>query len=164
MGSGTAIYGGIAAGSQGVAINTDLLCNLEVLDSNVSAKHGGFTGGVIQAETCAPNTEIGKIHGSISYDYTESDWNRYHLTTDADQGLFAGESTQSNQKEYVRQGVSTNLYGKLSEVYAFDAMYHNVALKCLLPVDFLLRPKLNKKNSIPILVQRCISTLTHKPK
>ncbi|WP_297426344.1 TonB-dependent receptor [uncultured Acinetobacter sp.] len=121
MGSGTAIYGGIAAGSQGVAINTDLLCNLEVLDSNVSAKHGGFTGGVIQAETCAPNTEIGKIHGSISYDYTESDWNRYHLTTDADQGLFAGESTQSNQKEYVRQGVSTNLYGKLSEVYAFDA-------------------------------------------
>lgn len=121
VGSGTAIYGALSGGSQGVAINTDLLCNLEVLDSNVSAKYGGFTGGVIQADTCAPNTEIGKIHGSVTYDYTESDWNRYHIKTDADKGLFQGESTQSNQKEYVRQGVSTNIYGKLSEVYAFDA-------------------------------------------
>lgn len=121
VGSGSTTYGGISGGSQGVAINTDLLCNLEVLDSNVSAKHGGFTGGVIQAETCAPRTEIGKIHGNITYDYTESNWNRYHLKTDADKGLFKGESTQSNQKEYVRQGVSTNIYGKLSEVYSFDA-------------------------------------------
>jgi len=120
MGSGTANYGAVTGGSQGVAINTDLLCNLEVLDSNVSAKHGGFTGGVIQADTCAPNTEIGKLHGSVTYDYTESDLNRYHLKTDADKGLFDGESTQANQKEYVRQGISANVYSKLSEVYGFD--------------------------------------------
>lgn len=119
-GSNTGEYGIPNVGSQGVAINTDLLCNLEVLDSNVSAKHGSFTGGVINAETCAPDTEIGKIHGSVTYDYTESDWNRYHLETDADKGLFEGESTQSNQKEYVRQGISSNLYGKLSDIYGFD--------------------------------------------
>lgn len=120
MGSGGINHGGPAGGSQGVAINTDLLCALEVLDSNVSAKFGGFTGGVIQAETCSPQTEIGKIHGSITYDYTESDWNHYHLTTDADKGLFEGESTQGNQKEYIRQGISTNLYSRLSEIYGID--------------------------------------------
>lgn len=115
VGAGTSIYGGIDAGSQGVALNTDLLCNLELLDSNISAKHGGFTGGVISADTCAPTSEIGKIHGSISYDYTSSDWVSYHLKTDADKGLFDGESSQENQKQYTRQGLSTNIYSKLSE-------------------------------------------------
>ena len=119
-GSNAGEYGITDVGSQGIAINTDLLCSLEVLDSNVSAKYGSFAGGVISADTCAPNTEIGKIHGSISYDYTESDWNRYHLKTDADKGLFDGESTQENQKEYVRQGISANVYSKLSEVYGID--------------------------------------------
>lgn len=129
-GSGTTNYGAVSGGSQGVAINTDLLCNLEVLDSNISAKHGGFTGGVVQAETCAPKSEIGKVHGSITYDYTESDWNHYHLKTDADKGLFEGASTQSNQKEYVRQGVSANIFAKLSEVYGFDlyASQHKSAI------------------------------------
>ncbi len=120
MGSGDAAYGSLSGGSQGVAINTDLLCSLDVLDSSVSAKYGRFIGGVIQAETCAPKTEIGKVHGRVSYDYTESDFNRYHIKTDADQDLFDGESTQANQKQYKRQGISANVYSKLSEVYGLD--------------------------------------------
>lgn len=119
-GSGTGNYGAISGGSQGVALNTDLLCNLEVLDSNISAKYSGFTGGVIQADTCTPTTPIGQIHGSVTYDYTSSDWSSYYLTTDADKNLFEGESTQSNQKDYTRQGLSTNIYGKLSEQLGFD--------------------------------------------
>ncbi|WP_257221558.1 Plug domain-containing protein [Acinetobacter sp. YH12145] len=87
MGSGDVTNGLVSGGSQGIAINTDLLCKLEVLDNNVSAKYGSFTGGVIQADTCAPKTEIGQVHGSVTYDYTESDWNRYHLKTDADKAL-----------------------------------------------------------------------------
>src|SRR5690606_39595186 len=39
---------------------------------------------------------------------------------DADKGLFEGASTQSNQKEYVRQGVSANIFAKLSKVYGLD--------------------------------------------
>ena len=120
VGMGNGNYGGISAGSQGVAINTDLLCNVEVLDSNVSAQHGSFMGGVISADTCAPTTEIGKIHGEISYDYTSSDWLQYHLKTDADKGLFDGESTQGNQKEFTKQGLSANLYSKLSDVYGIN--------------------------------------------
>lgn len=77
-------------------------------------------GGVISADTCAPNSEIGKIHGEISYDYTSSDWLQYHLKTDADKGLFEGESTQSNQKEFKKQGLSANLYSKLSDVYGIN--------------------------------------------
>ena len=120
QGNGNSYTGQLASGSQGVAINTDLLCNLDVLDSNVSAKYGSFTGGVISADTCAPDTEIGKIHGSISYDYTESDWSRYHLKTDADKDLFEDETTQANQNEYTRQGISANMYSKLSEQWGIN--------------------------------------------
>jgi hypothetical protein len=120
LGMGTGNYGGISAGSQGIEINTDLLCNVEVLDSNVSAQHGGFSGGVISADTCAPTTAMGKIHGQITYDYTSSDWLQYHLKTDADKGLFEGESTQGNQKEFTKQGLSANLYSKLSDVYGIN--------------------------------------------
>lgn len=107
-------------GSQAMAVNTDLLCSLEVLDSNVSAAYGQFTGGVINAKTCAPNTEIGKIHGSITYDYTESDWARYNIISQKEQDLFE-EPSEANQKEYTKQGLSTNIYGKLSEQWGFNS-------------------------------------------
>ncbi|CAB1214532.1 TonB-dependent receptor plug domain-containing protein [Acinetobacter bouvetii] len=107
-------YQGFDSGSQGMAINADLLCKLEVLDSNVSAEYGEFSGGVISAETCAPTSEVGKIHGSITYDYTESDWARYNIFTPEDIKDF-DEPTQSNQKEFKKQGLSANLYGRMSE-------------------------------------------------
>ena len=107
-------YQGLDSGSQGMAINTDLLCKLEVFDSNVSAEYGEFTGGVIRAETCAPTSEVGKIHGSITYDYTESDWARYNIFTSEDIKDF-DEPTQANQKEFKKQGLSTNFYGRMSD-------------------------------------------------
>lgn len=119
MGSGDAYDGKLSESSQGLAINTDLICSLEVLDSNISAEYGEFTGGVIKAETCAPNTEIGKIHGSVTYDYTSSDWAKYHYATDEEQDEFL-EPTSDNQKDFTKQGVSANIYSKLSEQWGIN--------------------------------------------
>lgn len=107
-------YQGFNTGSQGMAINTDLLCKLEVLDSNVSAEYGEFTGGVISAESCAPQTDIGKIHGNIIYDYTESDWARYNNVMPNDPIEFE-EPTNSNQKKFKKRGLSASLYGRATE-------------------------------------------------
>lgn len=120
--SSSSYNGNLNNGSQGIALNTDLICSLEVLDSNVSAEYGQFTGGVIKADTCAPTTEIGKIHGAISYDYTESDWARYNYANLQDQED-SEDSTQTNQKEFKKSGVSTNIYGKLSESSGFNAYF-----------------------------------------
>ena len=111
---GSDSYQGFNTGSQGMAINTDLLCKLEVLDSNVSAEYGEFTGGVISAESCAPQTEVGKVHGTIIYDYTESDWARYNNVTPNDPSE-SEEPTDLNQKEFKKQGLSTSLYGRATE-------------------------------------------------
>lgn len=114
MGSGDSYDGKLSDSSQGIAINTDLICSLEVLDSNISAEYGEFTGGVIRAETCAPNTEIGKIHGSLTYDYTSSNWTKYHYANEEEQDEFQ-EPTLTNQKDFNKQGISANIYSKLSE-------------------------------------------------
>ncbi|WP_180163525.1 Plug domain-containing protein [Acinetobacter sp. YH12069] len=114
LASGNSYSGKLDGGSQGIALNTDLICKLELIDSNVSAAYGEFTGGVVNAETCAPNTEIGKIHGSVTYDYTESDWSRYHFTDEEEAAEFE-DPTSSNNKEYKKHGLSLNLYSKLSE-------------------------------------------------
>ena len=107
--------------SQAVTINTDILCNLTVLDSNVGAEYGEFTGGVVSAETCAPKTEIGKIHGSISYDYTTDDWSEIQFLSEAEQNAFEESVSDSKQPFFTRQGVSGTAYGRLSESLSFNS-------------------------------------------
>lgn len=111
-------YTGVPSQSQTANINTDLLCELEVIDSNASAEHGEFLGGVISAKTCAPKTEVGKIHGSVGFDYTTSAWSRFNFA-DADEELESEklENITSDQyhREYDIYGLSSTLYGNINE-------------------------------------------------
>jgi hypothetical protein len=106
--------------SQAVTINTDLLCNLEVLDSNVSAKYGKFTGGVISATTCAPKTVVGEIHGSVNYDYTNSNWNRFNYIDTDEEAEFNDPTKANAQKNYTKQGFSLYTYGRLTENFGLN--------------------------------------------
>ena len=63
-------------GTQSLWLDPSLLKNLEVFDSNVSAKYGNFTGGVINAELKDPDLE--KHHGKIYYRTTRSAWTDYY--------------------------------------------------------------------------------------
>lgn len=105
----------LSGSSQAVTLNTDLLCNLEVLDSNVSAQYGKFTGGVISATTCAPKTTVGKIHGTLNYDYTTSDWYRFNYINQSEVDDFEDPAETSAQKDFVQQGFSLSTYGRLTE-------------------------------------------------
>lgn len=117
-------YYGTPSNSQTANINTDLLCELEVIDSNASAEHGEFQGGVIAARTCAPKTEIGKLHGTISYDYTNSAWSRFNYINTEEEDQFQDQDT-SHPKEYTTQGTTTNIYGRLNNEWSFNAFVAN---------------------------------------
>lgn len=95
-------------------VNTDLICELEVLDSNLSAEYGEFTGGVVKAKTCAPKTAIGEIHGQISYDYTSSAWTSFSKVSEEELQDYDKTNT-TYQKEFEKQGLSALLYGRLNE-------------------------------------------------
>ena len=116
-GSSSADVGG---GSLNANVNTDLICELEVLDSNVSAEYGGFTGGVIKAKTCAPKTEVGKVHGSLSYDYTSSDWTKFSFLSEDERGKFDDNTDSNYQKDFVKQGASATVYGRASDKVAIS--------------------------------------------
>ena len=114
-GNNDAGFTAIAGNSLSATLNMDLICDLEVLDSNVSAEYGGFTGGVVKAKTCAPKTEVGKIHGSISYDFTSSAWMKQNYASDEEQESFEEATDDEYQKDFTKQGVSATIYGKATE-------------------------------------------------
>lgn len=105
----------IDGGSLTATVNTDLLCSIEVLESSVSAEYGEFTGGVVQAKTCIPNTAVGKVHGSFDYDYSRSDWTKYHFIDAEEFNDFADNNNAKFQKDFVKQGLSRTVYGKPTE-------------------------------------------------
>ncbi|NHB57885.1 TonB-dependent receptor plug domain-containing protein [Acinetobacter sp. 194] len=113
--SADANYYGMPSNSQTANINTDLLCELEVIDSNAGAEHGDFLGGVIQAKTCAPQTEIGQIHGSLSYDYTTDAWARFNYLNETEETSFEEKQDATHNREYTIHGSSANFYGRMSE-------------------------------------------------
>lgn len=111
----------LLSSSQAVAVNADLICNIKLLDSNVSAEYGEFTGGVVSAETCAPKTEVGKIHGNITYDYTSDSWSKINFPDPESQQEFETSNSEKNQPFFTKQGVSATLYGNLTDQLGFNA-------------------------------------------
>ncbi|KAA8735682.1 TonB-dependent receptor [Acinetobacter qingfengensis] len=108
-------FNAVSGSSQAVTLNTDLICNLQVLDSNVSAEFGQFTGGVVKASTCAPKTKIGEIHGNVNYDYTSSSWSKYNYVSDDELAEFEENRDDNYQKKFIKQGISASVYGNVTE-------------------------------------------------
>lgn len=75
--SGTNPHDLPAGGTQSFWINTDLLKSVEVFDSNISAKYGNFTGGVVEAKYKDPDLE--KARGKISYRTTRDSWAHFFV-------------------------------------------------------------------------------------
>ncbi|MET1491483.1 hypothetical protein ACFONG_19240 [Uliginosibacterium paludis] len=86
----------IPGNAQAMAIDSSILCEVTVKDSNVSAEYGRFTGGVVDAKICAARKRFG---GTLGIGYTSSDWT--HLFIDpAKQQEFEQSSSADNQPEF----------------------------------------------------------------
>lgn len=97
----------------GIAIDADLLEEVRVYDSNVSAQYGRFNGGVVDAITRRPQKELG---GKISASMTRSEWARYHLNGDnVSDEAFALSSSQAHQPEFRKLTTRAMLEGHLTE-------------------------------------------------
>lgn len=66
-----------AGGAQSFWINSELIESAEVFDSNISAKYGNFTGGVVDAKLKKPN--LTKAGGRVSYRTTNDHLTQYHV-------------------------------------------------------------------------------------
>ncbi|WP_288545553.1 TonB-dependent receptor plug domain-containing protein [uncultured Helicobacter sp.] len=107
--------------SQGLNIDTSLLESIKVQDSNISAAYGGFTGGVIEANTRRPTKTFG---ARVSYQITQGNatsgafsLTNYHIYDENNQGLenFLNSTSQSNQPQFIKHIVRASLESKLSD-------------------------------------------------
>ena len=110
--------------SQGMAIDSDFLRSVEVHDSGVSAKYGGFTGGVVEAKTRDPRAGF---HGKFSIQHTEDSWTRYHIY--GDEQSFENSATPLNQPRFDKWVTRLNLEGTVTEDLGLMFGYTNTRSK-----------------------------------
>lgn len=110
-----------AGGTQSFWINSELVEQLEVFDSNVSAKYGDFTGGVVDARLKDPNLE--KASGKISYRTTRDSWTRYHIdASEVEDFELATKLTQQPKfkKEFYSFSANQPLSDKAGFIFAYN--------------------------------------------
>ncbi|CPR14225.1 TonB-dependent receptor plug domain-containing protein [Brenneria goodwinii] len=110
-----------AGGTQSFWINSELLEQLEVFDSNVSAKYGDFTGGVVDAKLKDP--DLSKVSGKISYRTTRDSWTRYHVDVDNLEN-FESATQLYYQPQFKKQFYTATFNQPLSDKAGFIFAYN----------------------------------------
>ncbi|MBA0204800.1 TonB-dependent receptor [Pectobacterium aroidearum] len=101
-------------------IDSSLIESLSVYDSNVSAKYGQFTGGVIDAKLKKPS--FTEPSGSVSYRTTRSSWTKYHLEK-KDEDSFSTATTLKRQPKFTKNFYNLNVSQPLNDNAALMFVY-----------------------------------------
>ena len=125
--------------SQGLNIDTSLLDSIMVLDSNISASYGGFSGGVVDAKVRKARKD--GWHGNVSYQFTQGNANpkkfsltQYHIDDESQTNkLYNTEisawqrlwnsSSETYQPEFTKHLVKSSLEGYITENLGFVASF-----------------------------------------
>ncbi|MBB3871700.1 TonB-dependent receptor plug domain-containing protein [Brevundimonas mediterranea] len=94
-----------AASAQAIWVDSSLIGEITLLDSNVSAEYGGFLGGVLDVKTRAPSSAFGF---TAYYGATETDMASYRIPDNARERL-AGAYPDKPQYEKSRYGFTIDL-------------------------------------------------------
>ncbi|MBN7288857.1 TonB-dependent receptor plug domain-containing protein [Campylobacter curvus] len=112
--------------SQGMAIDSDFLESIDVYDSDVSAKYGSFTGGVIDAKTRNPREGF---HGKFSMSHTRDQWTKFHFYGKEQEEAFENSALASNQPHFKKYTTRLNLEGFLRDDLGLMFGYTNTRSK-----------------------------------
>lgn len=110
--SGYEAYDLPSAGSQSFWLDTKLLKKVEAFDSNISAKYGNFTGGVVNVEIKDPDLE--RHSGSISYRTTRDSWAKFHVQDDKVDDFYKANRLDY-QPEFTKHQYSVSVNQPLSD-------------------------------------------------
>ncbi|NLS12004.1 TonB-dependent receptor plug domain-containing protein [Vibrio sp. SM6] len=130
FGDGSDLPNELASGhTSGYFLDTNLLDSVEVLDHNISAEYGGFTGGIIAAELRKPSKAF-----KIDYNFrmNDSDWNASQKVGENFQDDYGTPIDGSGiyQPNYQKQMHALHLSGAISETQslALNVSHQNSAI------------------------------------
>ena len=114
-------YGLPEGGTQSIWLDTSLLESVEVFDSNVGAKYGNFTGGVVDAKLKDPdfNDNTGKVY----YRTTRSAWARFHIDPKRE-NEFRNSTRLDQHSHYTKHIYGFNLSQKINDKLAVRLAYN----------------------------------------
>ena len=115
----------IGGSSQGMAIDSDFIEDINVYDSDVLAKYGSFTGGVVEANTRNPRPGF---HGKISMQHSRDSWSKYHIHPEM-QEEFENSYLAKNQPEFSKYITRINLEGFVTDDLGLMFGYTNTRSK-----------------------------------
>ncbi|SLM61915.1 MULTISPECIES: TonB-dependent receptor plug domain-containing protein [Dickeya] len=110
-----------AGGAQSFWINSELIEQLQVFDSNISAKYGDFTGGVVDAKLKDP--KLDRASGRIAYRTTRDSWASYHIDDDISSDFFSA-SQLYYQPKFTKNFYSVSINQPLSDKAGFIFAYN----------------------------------------
>lgn len=115
--------------SQGLNVDTSLLESIQVLDSNVSAAYGRFSGGVVEANIRKPRTDKGITkgwHANLSWAYTSSAMTKYYELQNSALAELGSSSNENYQPNFYKNIVRTSLEGYITKNLGLIASYSTV--------------------------------------
>lgn len=107
--------------TQSFWIDTSSLKSVEVFDSNISAKYGSFSGGVINAELKDP--DLDKRSGKVYYRTTNDSWAKFHIDPDRENS-FLSATALNLQPDYLKQSYGFVLSQPISDKAALRLSYN----------------------------------------
>ncbi|MBA0212066.1 TonB-dependent receptor [Pectobacterium brasiliense] len=110
-----------SGGPQSFWINSELIESLEVFDSNISAKYGDFTGGVVDAKLMDP--KLDNVFGKISYRTSSDSWTRYHVDGEISEDFYSATNLYY-QPKFKKQFYSATFNQPLSDNAGFIFAYN----------------------------------------
>lgn len=116
---------------QNYNLNPELLDNIKLYDSRVPVNHGGFTGGVVSADTRKPDPS--RVSGKIYWGHSRSDWDKMFYDPAGLRGLDYKRSFAADiQPEYSRNtsGIMLNvpLNDNFAAIVAYDLTRTHIPL------------------------------------
>ncbi|EJG2384421.1 TonB-dependent receptor plug domain-containing protein [Kluyvera ascorbata] len=109
-----------AGGTQAFWVTSDLLDSVDVYDSNVSAKYGNFTGGVVDARLKDPSLD--RASGKISWRSTRSAWTSYHIS-ETDKEDFNQATKFYNQPNFTKNFYTATFNQPINDSAGFIFSY-----------------------------------------
>lgn len=119
---------------------TQIIKSIEVLDSNIPAKYGGFTGGVVNSKTKDPTPQF---CGSTQFMATRSEWTNFHLK-DSLKYDFQNSRSQNMQPDFEKYDSNFLLQGPITKNSGYIFSYRNLRSK--IPLYHLDSTKSQERN------------------
>lgn len=107
--------------TQSLWIDASLLKKVEAFDSNVSAKYGEFTGGVVDAELKDPDLSRNNT-GKIYYRTTRDAWTHFYIEEGRDEE-FRNATRLDFQPKFVKQTFGLNVSQRLADNFGLLFSY-----------------------------------------